>query len=272
VGFFAGMAVGAAESNWWGGWWGGNGPYWGGGGWWGASGYRNININNIHNNVVNWQGGRAGGQRFVRPVAGPANRPNLYNRSGNQANLASRRQATRPAGEVQPARTGSAAQARTGQARPGQARPGQNNVFAGKNGDVYRKTPQGWQERQGNNWSRPNAGAAARPPVDMTRRGQGAPSRPATQPNSNIGQLNQEFNARQRGETRTQNFQRAQSAPAYRPSAPSRPSGGGVSRPSGGAVSRPSGGAVSRPSGGGGGGGGGSRGGGGGGGGGGRKR
>jgi len=195
-------------------------------------------------------------------VTGPANRPNLYNRPGNQANLASRRPATRPAAQVQPARTGPGAQAITGQVKPGPARPGQNNVFAGQNGNVYRKTPQGWQERQGNSWSKPAAAAAARPtaprpPVDMTRRPQPAPSRPATQPSFNTGQLNREFTARQRGETRTQNFQRAQSAPAYRPSAPSRPSGGGVSRPSGGGgVSRPSGGGgVSRPSGGGGGGG-----------------
>jgi hypothetical protein len=240
--FVPGLVVGAAEANWW----GGHGPYWGGGGWWGHGGYHNININYIHNNVVNWQGGRRGGQPFVRPVAGLANRPNLYNRSGNQANLAPRRQATLPTGQVQPGRTGSVAQARPGQVKPGQSRPGQNNVFAGQNGNVYRKTPQGWQERQGNSWSRPSAGAAARPPVDMTRRPQPAPSRPATQPSFNVGQLNREFNARQRGETRTQNFQRAQSAPAYRPSAPSRPSGGGVSRPSGG-------GGVSRPSGGGGG-------------------
>ncbi len=237
VGFVAGVAVGAANSYWW----GGHAPYWGGGGWWGAGGYHNININNIHNNVVNWHPERRpGGRPIVRPVTGPANRPNLYNRPGNQANLASRRAATRPAAQVQPGRTGPAAQARAGQVRPGQARPGQNNVFAGNNGNVYRKTPQGWQERQGNNWSKPAAAtaarpaAAARPPVDMTRRLQPAPSRPATQPSFNTGQLNREFNARQRGETRTQNFQRAQSAPAYRPAAPSRPSGGGVSRPAGG--------------------------------------
>ena len=252
VGFVAGVVVGAAESNWWHRWWGGYGPYWGGGGWWGAGGYHNININNIHNNVINRHPERRpGGRPIVHPVTGPANRPNLYNRPGNQANLASRRPATRPAAQVQPARTGPGAQAITGQVKPGPARPGQNNVFAGQNGNVYRKTPQGWQERQGNSWSKPAAAAAARPtaprpPVDMTRRPQPAPSRPATQPSFNTGQLNREFTARQRGETRTQNFQRAQSAPAYRPSAPSRPSGGGVSRPSGG-------GGVSRPSGGGGG-------------------
>ncbi len=271
VGFATGVAVGAIASNWW----GHHGPYWGGGGWWGAGGYRNVNINNIHNNVINrnpeW---RHGGRPIVNPVTGPGNRPNLYNRPGNQANLAPQRPGTRPAAQVQPARTGPGAQARPGQVKPGQtrpgqgaqarptpaktARPGQNNVLADKNGNVYRKTSQGWQERQGNNWSKPAAATrpaaaarptpAARPAADITRRPQAAPSRPATQPSFNAGQLNREYSARQRGETRTQNFQRAQSAPAYRPSAAPRPSGGG------GAVSRPSGG----------GGGGGSRGGGGG--------
>ena len=259
VGFATGVAVGAVASNWW----GGHGPYYGGGGWWGAGGYRNVNINNIHNTVINRNPERRpGGRPIVNPVTGPANRPNLYNRPGNQANLAPRRPATRPATQVQPARTGPAAQTRPGQVKPGQARPGQaaqvrptpakgakpgqNNVFAGKNGNVYRKTPQGWQERQGNNWSKPTAATrpaaaarptpAARPPVDITRRPQAAPSRPATQPGFNAGQLNREYTARQRGETRTQNFQRAQSAPAYRPAAASRPSGGGggYSRPSGG--------------------------------------
>jgi hypothetical protein len=228
VGFVAGVVVGAAEFNWWHHWWGGYGPYWGGGGWWGHGGYRNININYIHNNVVNWRG-RPGGRPIVRPVTGPANRPNLYNRPGNQANLASRRPATRAAAQLQPARTGPGAQVRAGQGGPGQ-----NNVFAGKNGNVYRKTPQGWQERQGNSWSRAAGGAGSRPLEGMARQPQRAPFRPATQPSFNTGQLNREFNARQRGETRTQNFQRAQSAPAYRPAAPSRPSGGGVSRPAGG--------------------------------------
>ena len=49
LGFAAGVAVGAATSNWWGHGYG----YWGGGGWWGSGGYNNININNIHNNVIN---------------------------------------------------------------------------------------------------------------------------------------------------------------------------------------------------------------------------
>jgi hypothetical protein len=54
---------------------------------------------------------------------------------------------------------------------------------------------------------------------------------PTAQPSFNPGRLNQDFQARQRGQMRTQNFQRAQGSPAFRPSGPSsgfaRPSGGG---------------------------------------------
>lgn len=58
-----GVGVAAISNNWWG---HGQG-YWGGGGYWGNGGYNNININNIHNNVINprpgtrppgWQPGR----------------------------------------------------------------------------------------------------------------------------------------------------------------------------------------------------------------------
>jgi hypothetical protein len=48
-----GIGVAAIANNWWD---HGHG-YWGGGGYWGAGGYNNININNIHNNVINRPGG-----------------------------------------------------------------------------------------------------------------------------------------------------------------------------------------------------------------------
>ncbi len=281
----AAVGVGAAAiaNNWWG---HGHG-YWGGGGWWGAGGYNNVNINNIHNNVVNWKPGqhppgwRPDGRPIVHPVVSPQNRPNLYNRPGNQNLLASRpgQPATRPAGAAgerpgqirgerpgaRPGQPGPAARPRP-ETRPTQpkVRPagGQNNVLADRSGNVYKRDSQGnWQQRQGNQWS--GAGAArpaTRPaaPTDITRRPQPGATRPSAAPRPSVdsGQLNRDFAARQRGETRNQNFQRAGGASRPSPSF-SRPSGG-EGRPSGG-FSRPSGG-------GGGGGGGGFRGGGGGGG------
>jgi hypothetical protein len=268
-----GVGVAAIAGNWWG---PGHG-YWGGGGYWGAGGYNNVNINNIHNNVINPRPGprppRPNGRPIVHPVVSPHNRPNLYNRPGNQNLLASRpgQPATRPVsaagrpgqgpGERPAARPGQPGQAGGPRpaAKPAQpkVRPagGQNNVLADKHGQVYKRDNQGnWQQRQGNQWSkpggdrpatRPAAGARPSPPADITRRPQpSAAPRPAARPGADSGQLNRDFAARQRGEARTQNFQRA--------SAASRPSGGGgLSRPSGGG-GRPGGG-MSRPTGGGGG-------------------
>jgi hypothetical protein len=283
LGFAAGVGVGAAI-------WGSHGPYWGGGGWWGPGGYTNVNINNIHNTVINrdhrWHGGRPIYHPVTRPGERPGdhrpgNRPNLYNRPGNERKLA-QRPSTRPASQVRPGkgeRPGQAAkagarpqypqqarQARPGQTRSAQARagkPGQNNVFAGKNGNVYRRDARGnWQQRQGNSWksvagaqpsrpssqaSRPSTRPASRP-TDITRRGT-RPSVPtASQSRANTGQLNREFSARQRGEFRTQNYQRARSAPMSRPS-------GGYSRPGGGGggAMRGGGGGAMRGGGGGGG-------------------
>lgn len=250
VGFGLGVVTGAAVSHWW----GYPGHYYGGG-WWGAGGYNNVNINNIHNNVIYPRPGqRPPGWQPGRPTTLPANRANIYNRPGNENLLASRpgQPATRPvsgvAGErlgAQPERPGQAARPKpetrpapavrpTPQAKPAQPRVrpagGANNVLADNNGNVYRRDPQGnWQQRQGSQWSGPKAEArpATRPAGRPTARPEVTPpavrpeaARPAAAPRPSVdtAQLNRDFAARQRGEMRTQNFQRA--------SAPSRPSGG----------------------------------------------
>jgi len=265
VGFAAGMAVGYAA-------WGHGPYYWGGGGWWGPHGYNNININNIHNNIINPRPGpgphpphwRPDGRPIIHPVVSPQNRSNIYNRPGNQGNLAARTQRpeTRPASQVkpatQPARPGQAVKPGTQPGKPGPAagtrpaatqpkvRPagGQNNVLADKNGHVYKRDNAGnWQQRQGNQWSgagaakpaaRPATSPRPTPPTDITRRPQPGTMHPptATRPSYDSGQLNRDYQARQRGETRTQNFQRSQGASYSRPSPSpsasfSRPSGGG---------------------------------------------
>ncbi|MEW6660487.1 MAG: hypothetical protein AB1424_17715 [Thermodesulfobacteriota bacterium] len=285
MGFAAGMAVGAVTSPWW-----GHGPYYGGGGWWGAGGYNNVNINNIHNNVINRRPDhRPNGRPIHHPVVSPHN--NLYNRPGNENRLASRpgQPGARPGSGAGPSRPGQGPGERPS-ARPGgpsqaggsrpatrpaqaakprpsqpQVRPagGKNNVLADRSGNVYKRDHQGnYQQRQGGQWQ-PATASATRPGAS-TRPTPSARPAAASQPSFNRNQMNRDFAARQRGDMRTQNFQRA--------SAASRPSHS-FSRPSGGG--RPSG-SVSRPSGGGGGGarggGGGGRGGGGGGGGGGGRR
>jgi hypothetical protein len=260
-----GVGVAAIADNWW----DHDHGYWGGGGYWGAGGYNNVNINNIHNNVIrprqrppDWKPG----DRPGRPGALPATRPNLYKRPGNENRLASRpgQPATRPvsgvAGErpgarperpaarperpaAKPDRPGQAARPRP-ETRPAQpkVRPagGQNNVLADKKGNVYKRDNQGnWQQRQGNQWSKPGGQRPASRPVASARpsprpeRPAAAPrptptARPAATPRPSFdsGQLNRDFAARQRGEMRTQNFQRASAASRPSPSF-SRPSGGG---------------------------------------------
>lgn len=274
-----GVGVAAIANNWW----GHPHGYWGGG-YWGAGGYNNININNIHNNVINPRPGPRpphwgpDGRPIVHPVVSPGNRPNLYNRPGNQNLLASRSGApvARPAsgvagerpGQIGAGRPGGGPAAGTKPAQP-KVRPagGQNNVLADRNGQVYKRDNQGnWQQRQGNQW-KPQTTPATRPaaaarPSPRPERPAAAPrptpaARPtaAPHPSFNAGQMNRDYSARQRGEARTQNFQRSQAAPRPSPSPSfSRPSGGGGG---GGGISRPAGGGGGGgPRGGGGGGGG----------------
>jgi hypothetical protein len=212
-------------------------------------------------------GERPGIRPGERPSTLPAERRNIYNRPGNENRLASRpgQPGPRPGSGVTPGRPGPGPGERPGArperpgpgtrpeakpapvARPAQpkVRPGggPNNVLADRTGNVYQRDKQGnWQQRQGNQW-KPTAPAAR--PSPQPQRPTAAPrptpgTRPSVSPGAGFdrNQLNRDFAARQRGEMRSQNFQRA--------SAASRPSFGGGGRPGGG---------VSRPSGGGGGGG-----------------
>jgi hypothetical protein len=91
--------------------------------------------------------------------------------------------------------------------RPAAGRP--NNVYADKNGEVYRKTKEGWQQRTNDTWR--NSGGTARPaPIrdrgTIARPQAPAPhavTRPAPRPD-----LDREFSARQRGEARAQSWSR----------------------------------------------------------------
>jgi hypothetical protein len=109
--------------------------------------------------------------------------------------------------------------------RPAAGRP--NNVYADRNGDVYRRTKEGWQQRTNDTWR--NSGGATRPatrpgkpadkgPVVKGPRAQTVmPSaRPMTRP-APRPELERDFSARQRGEARSQSWSRPapqQSRPA----------------------------------------------------------
>ncbi len=208
------------------------------GAWWGVGGYRpyprpyvyggyrktNININ--VDNSINIGGGRNR----------PETRPNLYNRPENLA-----RKADRPATPA------------TRQARP--ANGMQNNVLTDRAGNVYQRDASGgWQQRDKGQWTRPQNLDRASPQTPATRPSQPSVARPSqpsatrpaqrpsqpsmTRPSTGAydsrtrhagggwsgqqatrPQLERDFSARQRGASRSRDFQRG--APPQR-AAPSR--------------------------------------------------
>ncbi len=121
--------------------------------------------------------------------------------------------------------------------RPAISRP--DNIYADRNGDVYRRTKEGWQQRERDTWRNSGGGArpAARPdrPADRPAdrgsvvRGPAAPmgmpsARPMTRPVPRPD-LERDFSARQRGEARSQGWSRpapqeARPAPQQSRSAP----------------------------------------------------
>jgi len=140
--------------------------------------------------------GRPSTQPAGRPSTQPATRPsnNLYNRPENRArNTAS----TQPANRQAPT------------AAPKTA----NNVYTDRNGDVYRKTNDGWQQRQGNGWS--NTGTRATQQPSTANRPQ------QTRPSTGSSSLDRDYQSRERGAQRTQSYQR---------SAPRSTGGGGRRR------------------------------------------
>jgi len=135
--------------------------------------------------------------------------------------------------------------------RPAISRP--NNVYADKNGDVYRKTKEGWQQRDNDKWR--SSSGTARPPTNLVKpaerpadretsknpvaKGPAEPAaRPSARPSSRPApkpELERDYSARQRGEARSQSWsqpapqqarpapQQAQPAPQQARPAPHQP-------------------------------------------------
>jgi hypothetical protein len=102
-----------------------------------------------------------------------------------------------------------------------------NNVYAGKNGEVFRKTKDGWQQRDKDAWR--SSGGTAKPMDKGSALKPAMPNpRPMTRQAPARQELNRDFQARQRGEARSQSWSR----PA--PSQPRGPSPTQHSAPSGG--------------------------------------
>jgi len=94
-----------------------------------------------------------------------------------------------------------------------------NNVFADRDGNVHRKGSDGWERRDGNSW-KPEAGG-------------GSANRSGNRAQSGSSSLNRDYQARQRGNQRTDSWNRQQSS-GGRSSMSGGSRGGGASRGGGG--------------------------------------
>ena len=206
-------------------------PYWGGG-WWGPAIYRppyswnhysrygyysnnyyrnnNIYVNNYNVNIYRNRTGIVSRNPLINNSTF-INRGGRTNPNGGRViNDRNYNQAGRPVynnnlvnGRIN--QPGTAGQTRL-------TRPS-NNVFSDRDGNVYQRNQNQWQQRQSNQWS------------------------PVQRNNNTIQNLNRQQQMRNRGEVRSQNFERVRNSPAV--NVPSRPSGGGSSgRPSSGSFHR----------------------------------
>jgi hypothetical protein len=211
----------------WGGWFRPVGwarpPYWGGGyhrGWFGPGGYRppTVIVNNYwaHHpggRPPGWKGPPGGsGGGLHRPGAVVASRPvvgfhppakavgtlkiqnNVYTRLPGQP-----RDIPKPAA--------------LDKSRPATGRP--NNVYADKNGEVYRKTKEGWQQRTNNTWRSSGGVTSSGSKTSGKTVGKAPTPLPSTQ-NPRVTthptphpELDRDFSARQRGEARAQSWSRS---------------------------------------------------------------
>jgi hypothetical protein len=214
----------------WGGWfrpvgWGRPARFGGAGGgggrrgWFGPGGYRPPTVIANH-----YWGNRPVGIRppgWNRPGAGGVARPVIGPRPGRTAIGFHP-----PVKDIRPVRIQNNIYARHPERvrdapRPPQAntsRPSDrsNNVYAGKNGEVYRRTKDGWQQRDRDAWRSPGGSAkpATRAPVaqpvtpNARPSVREAPAREAPARQAPKRELERDFSARQRGEARSQSWSR----------------------------------------------------------------
>jgi hypothetical protein len=145
--------------------------------WWGPSGY--VDYHEIHQSrttiVNNYYGGR-GDVRRDEIRRGPAVINNARNTTINNINIYNRQENAPRNVYVNNSRAtnfnnnGRNGNGRDATVNHGPAFPpdrgtdrGANDVYAGRDGQVYRRTDQGWQQRSGNGWSQVNGVPEARP-------------------------------------------------------------------------------------------------------------
>jgi len=173
-------------------------PYHGGGYWGPRYGYHgggNVNIGEINIGEVNIgnrgdrgdRGNLAGGADRTR-----SGRDNIYNRSGNRERIADR--------------------TARGSRQPTAVTDRANNVLAGRDGNVYRKSGDGWQRREGGDWkpadsSRAGTGSSG----DLGASGRGSRASGA----GGTSGLNRDYGARQRGNQWSSGYSRGGSRGSF---------------------------------------------------------
>jgi hypothetical protein len=191
-----------------------NGPFrftigvggWYRGGWWGPGRYRGYRRGYRHGYRRGRNAGYRAGYRAGRRNAA---QQNIYQNQRNQART-----------------TTSLATARKS-AMAGAAKSRDNNVFADKNGNIHRKTDQGWQTRTKDGWQsqqdRP-AGTERSQAYQAQRQYGSKGDRTSTQ------QLDRSYQARERGNQRTQSYNSARKSYSSRSMGRSRGGGRGGGR------------------------------------------
>jgi hypothetical protein len=122
--------------------------------------------------------------------------------------------ATRPSGDLARPSTQPATRDSKNLQKPATPSTRPNDVYTDKNGNVYRKSDKGWEQRDKNGWS--NTADKSTHDRSQAQKSQ---------------QLNRSSDARERGTQRTQSYQQGSRPPRSTSSATrSRPSGGGRRR------------------------------------------
>lgn len=158
------------------------GGRWYRGGWWGPGRHRGYRRGYRHG----YRRGRNAGYRAgYRSGKRQSYRENLYRTQRNQA------------------RTTAPSATRSNRVKAGAASHRANNVFADRNGNVHRKTDQGWQKRTKEGWK------AEKRQTGQTKKSQRSIS--GTRKSRRSQHLDRSYKARQRGEQRASSHHRARS-------------------------------------------------------------
>ncbi len=162
------------------------GNRWHASGWWGPAGYRGFN--NVNVNRVNINNRNINNVNVNRDYFG---RTNLYNKQGNVAWRGGNQDWYKNV------------------RKPAVAPRTENNLFADRNGNVYRRTSDGWQKRDASGWTKSDSsfGRIKTEGAYQPQRREQPTQRPA---NAYRGPstLDRDYQSRQRGEYRTSNYQR----------------------------------------------------------------